>query len=204
MPDLAELTDFELVDVVRAGNSDAYRHLVKRYEGKIYNLALRMLRQPEDAEDVLQETFVSAYRALPNFKGDSQFGTWLYRIATNYALMKLRGKKPVFVSLDDQRDDDSPPVELTDFSADPLADVLDDELRGKMEDAIGRLPADMRTVFLLRDVDGKSNSEVAEMLGLSVAAVKSRLHRTRQLLRKDLAKYFAERTGARNHGALKP
>ena len=203
MVDLAELTDFELVDVVRAGNSDAYRHLVQRYEGKIYNLALRMLRQPEDAEDVLQETFLSAYRALPNFKGDSQLGTWLYRIATNYALMKLRGKKPVFVSLDEQRDDDTPPVELTDFSADPLADVLDDELRGKMEDAISRLPDDMRTVFLLRDIEGLSNSEVAEILDLSVAAVKSRLHRTRLQLRRDLSRYFSERLENKAQRAMK-
>jgi len=203
MQKLAELTDFELVDVVRAGNADAYRHLVQRYEGKIYNLALRLLRQPEDAEDVLQETFVSAYRALPNFKGDSQFGTWLYRIATNFALMKLRGKKPVFVSLDEPRDEDSAPLELTDFSADPLADVLDDELRGKMEEAISKLPDDMRTVFLLRDIEGLSNSEVAEVLDLSVAAVKSRLHRTRLQLRRDLARYFSERQLGKHSRTLK-
>ncbi|HVP39773.1 MAG TPA: sigma-70 family RNA polymerase sigma factor [Candidatus Saccharimonadales bacterium] len=197
MRDSSKLTDFQLVDLVRGGEQAAYRHLVQRYEGKIYNLALRLLRRPEDAEDVLQETFLSAYRALPNFKGDSQFGTWLYRIATNFALMKLRGKKPVFVSLDEPRDDDQPPVELTDFSADPLADVLDSELRHKMEEAIAKLPEDMRTVFLLRDIEGLSNSEVAEILDLSVAAVKSRLHRTRLQLRRDLARYFSEREAAR-------
>ncbi len=204
MPDYAKLSDFDLVDVVRGGEQAAYRFLVQRYEGKIYNLALRLLRQPEDAEDVLQETFLSAYRALPNFKGDSQFGTWLYRIATNFALMKLRGKKPVFISLDEPRDDDQAPMELTDFTADPLADVLDEELRSKMEEAIGRLPDDMRTVFLLRDIEGLSNSEVAEILDLSVAAVKSRLHRTRLLLRKDLAKYFSERKDGRGQRAMKP
>ncbi|MBI5835721.1 MAG: sigma-70 family RNA polymerase sigma factor [Candidatus Eisenbacteria bacterium] len=203
MAEFAKLTDFELVDVVRGGEQAAYRFLVQRYEGKIYNLALRLLRQPEDAEDVLQETFLSAYRALPNFKGDSQFGTWLYRIATNFALMKLRGKKPVFISLDEPRDDDQAPMELTDFSANPLADVLDNELRKKMEEAIGGLPDDMRTVFLLRDIEGLSNSEVAEILDLSVAAVKSRLHRTRLQLRKDLSRYFSERHDARAQRTMK-
>ena len=202
MADISKLTDFELVDVVRGGNKAAYRFLVERYQRKIYNLALRLVRQAEDAEDVLQETFVSAYRALPNFKGDSAFGTWLYRIATNFALMKLRGKKPVFVSLDEPRDNDLPAVELVDFSADPLSDVLDDELRGKLEEAVAKLPDDMRTVFQLRDVEGFSNAEVAEMLDLSVPAVKSRLHRTRLVLREELSRYYGERREKQTRRAI--
>ena len=202
MADISKLTDFELVDAVRGGNKAAYRFLVERYQRKIYNLALRLVRQAEDAEDVLQETFVSAYRALPNFKGDSAFGTWLYRIATNFALMKLRGKKPVFVSLDEPRDNDLPAVELVDFSADPLSDVLDDELRGKLEEAVAKLPDDMRTVFQLRDVEGFSNAEVAEMLDLSVPAVKSRLHRTRLVLREELSRYYGERREKQTRRAI--
>ncbi len=204
MADESKLSDFELVDRVRGGDAGAYRFLVERYQRKIYNLALRLVRQVEDAEDVLQETFLSAYRALPKFKGDSAFGTWLYRIATNFALMKLRGKKPVFVSLDEPRDNDLPPVELVDFSTDPLNEVLDDELRQKMEEAIANLPDDMRTVFLLRDVEGLSNAEVAEILDLSVPAVKSRLHRTRLHLREQLSRYFSERTERRVQKASRP
>jgi RNA polymerase sigma-70 factor, ECF subfamily len=204
MADMSNLTDLELVDRAKVGDASAYQVLVERYYRKIYNLALRLVRQQEDAEDVLQETFVAAYKALPKFKGDSAFGTWLYRIATNFGLMKLRGKKPVFVSLDDSRDDDLPPVELVDFSADPMKDVLDDEIREKMEEAIAKLPDDMRTVFLLRDVEGLSNSEVAEILDLTVAAVKSRLHRTRLHLRQELSRYFSERTGGRSQRAMNP
>ena len=204
MTEYAKLSDLELVEVVKQGNSSAYRFLVERYHRKIYNLALRLVRQAEDAEDVLQETFVSAYKALPNFKGQSALGTWLYRIATNFALMKLRGKRPVFVSLDEPRDNDLPSVELVDFSADPLTEVLDDELRSKMEEAIDHLPLDMKTVFQLRDIEGLSNSEVAEILDLSVPAVKSRLHRTRLQLREDLARYFSERGGRRSERAMKP
>ena len=195
MTEYAKQTDVELVEAVRGGDQAAYRFLVERYYRKIYSLALRLVRNAEDAEDVLQETFLSAYKALPNFKGQSAFGTWLYRIATNYGLMKLRGKKPVFVSIDEPREGEAPTLELTDFSSNPLTEVLDSELREKMEVAIAALPDDMRTVFLLRDVEGLSNSEVAEILDLSVPAVKSRLHRTRLQLRENLSKYYLERGG---------
>lgn len=204
MTDYAKKTDVELVADVQGGDQAAYRFLVERYYRKIYNLALRLVRNPEDAEDVLQETFVSAYKALPNFKGQSAFGTWIYRIATNFGLMKLRGKKPVFVSLDEPRDNDMPNIELTDFSANPLEEVLDSELREKMEQAVAALPDDMRTVFLLRDVEGLSNAEVAEILDLSVPAVKSRLHRTRLQLREQLSRYFMERGGRSSQKAMNP
>jgi RNA polymerase sigma-70 factor (ECF subfamily) len=204
MSDLSLLSDLELVERAKGADASAYQELVERYYRKIYNLALRLVRQPEDAEDVLQETFVAAYKALPKFKGDSAFGTWLYRIATNFGLMKLRGKKPVFVSLDDHKDDDLPPLELVDFSANPMKDVLDDEVRAKMEEAISKLPDDMRTVFLLRDVEGLSNSEVAEILDLTVAAVKSRLHRTRLQLRQELSRYFNERSPGKSQRAVHP
>ena len=204
MTDYAKKTDVELVADVQGGDQAAYRFLVERYYRKIYNLALRLVRNPEDAEDVLQETFVSAYKALPNFKGQSAFGTWIYRIATNFGLMKLRGKKPVFVSLDEPRENDMPNIELTDFSANPLEEVLDTELREKMEQAVSALPDDMRTVFLLRDVEGMSNAEVAEILDLSVPAVKSRLHRTRLQLREQLSRYFMERGGRSSQKAMNP
>ena len=127
--DLSQLPDTELVERARQADQKAYRILVERYYRKIYNLALRMVRQPEDAEDVLQETFLAAYKALPKFKGDSAFGTWLYRIATNFGLMKLRGKKPVFVSLDEPRDEDHAGLELVDPSGTPMEAPLDDETR---------------------------------------------------------------------------
>jgi RNA polymerase sigma-70 factor (ECF subfamily) len=188
--DLSKLPDTELVDRAKQGDQKAYRLLVERYYRKIYNLALRMVRQPEDAEDVLQETFLAAYKALPRFKGDSAFDTWLYRIATNFGLMKLRGKKPVFVSLDEPRDEDHSGIELVDLGPTPMQDVLDDETREKMEEAIAGLPDDMRTVFLLRDVDELSTEETAEALELSIPAVKSRLLRARLQLREKLTRYF--------------
>ncbi len=197
------VTDQELLRRAREGDETAFRQILERYQGKIYSLALRMMRNAEDAEEVLQETFISAHRALDRFQEKSALGTWLYRIATNAALMRLRGKKPVFVSLDEPREEGGTPMELVDFSADPLHSVLDQELRGVMEEAVSQLPDDMRTVFLLRDVEGLGNSEVADILDLTVPAVKSRLHRTRLHLRKSLGRYFAERDERRPEGAAR-
>ncbi len=190
----SQLTTGELVDRARSGDADACRQLVRRHQQKVYSLAIRMVRQAEDAEDVLQETFLSAFRALPSFRAESEFSTWLYRIATNCALMKLRRNKMVLVSIDAGTEDDATSVELTDFSADPIEDVLNGELRDKLEAALARLPEDMRIVSVLRDVEGLRNGEVAGILGLSLQAVKSRLHRARLLLRRELAAYFAERS----------
>ncbi|TMQ73270.1 MAG: sigma-70 family RNA polymerase sigma factor, partial [Candidatus Eisenbacteria bacterium] len=143
----------------------------------------------------MQDAFLSAYRGIKNFKAESTFSTWLYRVATNASLMKYRKRRDDHVSLEQSqsRVPDAEPLAIPDWSQQPLEELLDDETRQVMEDGLRRLPEDLRIVFILRDEDGHSNAEVAEMLQLSVAAVKSRLHRARIALRDRLDRYFQDR-----------
>ncbi len=188
-------TDNELVRAAQTGDERAFRRLVERYEPKVYRLALKMMREPQDAEDVLQETFINVFRHLDSFRGDAEFSTWIYRIATNASLMKLRSKKPV-ASLDEPVDaeEETLPRELTDWSATPEEMLLSRETRAQMELALARLPETLRTVFVLRDVEGLNVEETARVLDISQANVKTRLHRARLALREQLAAYFAEQT----------
>ncbi len=191
-------TDRELVRAAQAGDQSCFRELVARYEAKVYRLALKMVRDAQDAEDVLQETFISVYRHLDTFRGDSEFSTWVYRIATNASLMKLRSRKPT-VSLEDDSadaDDDAPPRDLADWSAAPDEMLLNSEIRAEMDAALTQLPEILRAVFVLRDIQGLSIEETARVLDISSANVKTRLHRARLALRETLASYFAERQRA--------
>jgi len=185
-----------LVAAIQQGDQSAFAELVRRYEGKIYSLALRLTESPEEAEEVLQETFLAAYRAIGSFRAESGLHTWLYRIATNAALMRLRRQHHV-ASLDDlmaqDEDEVSLPLQLVDWQPQPEEAILTAETRTLLEEALQRLPEAMRVVVLLRDVQGLSAHEVAEVLGVSVAAVKSRLHRGRLALRQALSSYFHDR-----------
>jgi RNA polymerase sigma-70 factor (ECF subfamily) len=184
--DWSALPEAKLVELVRAGEEAAFEALLKRYQGKIYRLALSVTKSREDAEEVLQDVFLSVYRKIASFDGRSAFGTWLYRIAVNAALMKLRGREPAHESLD---------AYLPQFAggrhARMLADWTDraDEVILRKEraqfvrQAIETLPPEYRVVLLLRDLEGLSNLEVAEVLGTTVPAVKARLHRARLALR---------------------
>ncbi len=177
------------------GDQAAFRELVARYENKAYRLALKMVRDALDAEDVLQETFINAYRHLATFRGDAEFSTWLFRIATNASLMKLRSRRPV-ASLNDslsESEDDALPRELVDWSATPEDMLLHGETRAQMDAALATLPETLRAVFVLRDIQGLSVEETARVLDISAANVKTRLHRARFALREALATYFAER-----------
>ncbi len=188
-------TDRDLVRAAQEGDQQAFRELVLRYENRIYHLALRMLHDPQDAEDVLQETFISVYRHLESFRGDAEFSTWIYRIATNASLMKLRSK-PTTTSLDEQladAEEDLPPRELVDWSAAPEQSLLTTEVRSEMDHALTQLPETLRAVFVLRDIEGLSIEETASVLDISVPNVKTRLHRARLALRAALSDYFAER-----------
>ncbi len=187
-------TDKELVRAAQEGDPASFRELVTRYEGKVYRLASRMVRDPQDAEDVLQETFINVYRHLDTFRGDSEFSTWIYRIATNASLMKLRSAKPT-LSLDDASDTEAEefPRELADWSGAPEEMLLNSEIRAEMDAALAQLPETLRSVFVLRDVQGLSIAETARVLDISVPNVKTRLHRARLALREELASYFAER-----------
>lgn len=186
--------DADLVARLQAGDQAAYAQLVEEHAGKIYRLALRLMGNEADAEDVLQETFLSAFKSIDRFEARSSLSTWLYRIASNAALMRLRRKEPEQVSVDEplERDDgELVPRQLFDFCCLPEEDLLRDEARAELNRAIEELPPSLRSVFVLRDIEGLSTEETAEALDLSVSAVKSRLMRARLKLRERLSLYFS-------------
>jgi RNA polymerase sigma-70 factor (ECF subfamily) len=191
----AERGDEELVRIAQGGDRRAFDELVRRYKDKVYRLSYKILRHEEDAAEALQDAFLSAYRGLPNFKAESTFSTWLYRIATNASLMKYRRRREGHVSLEQSQSVDGAqePMQIPDWTQQPMKELLNRETREVMEEGISRLPEELRTVFVLRDIEELSNAEVAEILKLSVAAVKSRLHRARIFLRDRLNRYFADR-----------
>lgn len=195
-----ERGDEELVRIAQAGDTRAFDELVDRYRDKVYRLCFKILRHEDDAAEALQDAFLSAFRGIKNFKVESTFSTWLYRIATNASLMKYRKRRDNVVSLEQSQsqNEDAETLQVADWSTQPVEDVLNAETREVMEEGISRLPEDLRTVFVLRDVEEMSNAEVAEILELSVAAVKSRLHRARLTLRDRLNRYFADRLSRRD------
>lgn len=191
--DYKETPDEALVRLAQNDDSRAFDELVRRYQDRVYRLSYKILRHEDDAAESLQDAFLSAYRGIKKFKVESTFSTWLYRIATNAALMKYRKRRDGHVSLEQSQsgNDDAEALQLPDWTTQPLKELLDAETREVMEEGIAKLPEELRTVFVLRDVEELSNSEVAEVLELTVAAVKSRLHRARILLRDRLNRYFA-------------
>lgn len=187
--------DFSL-EALRSGDRTEFARLVEAYSGVIYRLAMKMLEEPQDAEDVLQETFIKAYKALPGFDGRSSLSTWLYRIATNESLMMLRRRKKGFVSIDEpleQEDHEQEPVQIVDWCCMPESELMSVEARAYMDKAVEALPPSLRAVFLLRDIEGLSTQETSEVLNLSEMAVKTRLSRARMRLREMLTEYFGER-----------
>ena len=193
-------TDEQLVRKSQQDDERAFGELVSRYESKVYSLALKMVRNPEDAEDVLQDTFLRAYRGIKSFKGNSTFSTWIYRITANSALMRLRKRQLPTVSIDDA-DEREAPINIADWAPGPVEQMLNQETQAAMTEAIEALPPEFRQVFVLRDIEELSNAEVAEVLDISVAAVKSRLHRARLKVRNRLATYFTEPRTRRAMGA---
>ena len=188
-----ENDELDLVARSRQGDSAAFSVLVRRYEGKIFRLAMNITQNREDAEDVLQEAFFKAYEHLDQFQGNSKFYTWIVRIAVNQALMKLRKRKTDrTVSLDEQIDtgEDTVVREIASWDPDPEERFSREELHAILTEAINGLAPIYRTVFTLRDVDGLSTEETAEALELTVPAVKSRLLRARLQLRDKLTRFF--------------
>jgi RNA polymerase sigma-70 factor, ECF subfamily len=189
------LEDFSL-QALKAGERAEFAHLVEAYSTVIYRLGMKMLGNPQDAEDVLQETFIKAYRYLPTFDGRSSLSTWLYRIATNEALMMLRRHKHIEVSIDepqDSGDQEQEPTQIVDWCCMPEEDLLSAEARKYMDKAVESLPPNLRVVFILRDIEGLSTEETGQVLNLSEAAVKTRLSRARLRLRELLSEYYGER-----------
>jgi RNA polymerase sigma-70 factor (ECF subfamily) len=187
--------DDDLVRLAQFEDSAAFDELVRRYKQRVYGLTYKILRHEEDAAEALQDTFLSAYRGLKNFKAEAMFSTWLYRIAANASLMKLRKRRLNHFSLEQSRtwEEEDEPLDIKDPDRLPLEALLDHETRDVLADGFRQLPADLGRVFALRDLEERSNAEVAEMMGLTIAAVKSRLHRARLFLRNRLGRYFEER-----------
>lgn len=207
---LPETTDGELVQLAKAGNLDAFEALANRHEQRVYSVAMRMLRQEQDAEDVTQQTFLSALEHLDGFRGDASFSTWLLRIASHAALKVIRKRKGLeMVSLEaateasDQHDSIPHPEFIADWRQSPEALVHQNEIQRLLDEALGQLDDKHRLVFLLRDVEGFSIRETAEALDLSEANTKVRLLRARLQLREQLTRKLgdpATRIKRGNHG----
>jgi RNA polymerase sigma-70 factor (ECF subfamily) len=187
------LDESALIAQSREGDAEAYGQLVRRYQGKIFRLAQHITQNREDAEDVLQETFLKAYEHLDQFQGNSKFYTWIVRIAVNQSLMKLRRRKnDKSVSMDDAIDtgEDMIVREIAAWDENPEERLSREEVGGILDSAIESLEPPYRSVFVLRDIEELSTEDTAEALGLSVPAVKSRLLRARLQLREKLTRQF--------------
>jgi len=192
-PSLNGVDELDLVTRARAGDQSAFSELVNRYERKIYRLAKHITQNDEDAEDVLQETFLKAYEHLNGFQGNSKFYTWVVRIAVNEALMKLRKRRSDrTVPLDEPVDTGEEMVtrEIAVWEDNPEQRYSREEIHEILTSAVDDLKPDFRTVFVLRDIEELSTEETAEALGLSIPAVKSRLLRARLALREKLTRQF--------------
>jgi RNA polymerase sigma-70 factor (ECF subfamily) len=184
------------LEALRTGDRGEFARLVETYSPMIYRLGLKMLDNPQDVEDMLQETFIKTYRHLKDFDGRSNLSTWLYRIATNEALMALRRKRPDTISFDEPLADEAEPQEplqIVDWCCMPEEELMSAEGRTYLDKAVESLPTSLRVVFLLRDIEGLSTRETAEVLNLSEMAVKTRLSRARLQLRETLSTYYSER-----------
>ena len=190
--------DRELMTRAQAGDMSAFESLVSRHEDKVYGLALRMTRSEADAAEITQDTFLSAYQHLSEFRGEAAFGSWVHRIAANNALMRLRRQKVLDIVSDEitgpEFTERGSLAELPDSDWSKRADdkVLDDELGRAIRAATDALPEGYREVFLLKDVEGLSYEEISEMVGISIPAVKSRLHRARLALREAIDAFYKE------------
>jgi RNA polymerase sigma-70 factor (ECF subfamily) len=179
-----------LLQSARDGDPRSFNQLVKLHQSRVYSVALRLLGSPSEAEDVLQETFIALYQNLHHFRGGSKLSTYLFRLATNFSLMKLRRSK--------RRGHDSSHLplnmieELPDQTASPLESLLNSEFRAVLDKQLQKLPAKDRAVVVLRDIEGLEGGQVSKILGLTLPAMKSKLHRSRELLRKNLSVYLKD------------
>ncbi|MCS7151805.1 MAG: sigma-70 family RNA polymerase sigma factor [Endomicrobia bacterium] len=197
-----KIDDTQLVELAKNGDTKAFETLIKRYEDRIYSLAYRILQDKEEAYDVLQETAISAFKNIKRFKGESTFSTWITRIALNFALMRKRKQKSLLKSaqLLQVEDDDKLPEKLeteklqatVDWSDNPSLTFEREELKEALYDSLNKLPEKYRTVFILKELEGRSVEEISKILGISQSATKTRLHRGRMYLRWLLEKYVTQ------------
>ncbi len=187
--------DFDLIQAINSGEVDKFQDLVKRYEAKLYNFSLRMCRDPSDAEDMIQDTFLNVFRYLKNFRHETKFKNWLYKVAASTCFKKRRKSKfapDKELSLEEflPKDEAEKPDHVPQWALMPLDKLLNEELAGVINKAIITLPKKYRMVILLRDIEGFSTTESAQILNLSPSNVKVRLHRSRLYLRDKLKGYF--------------
>ena len=194
-------SDLELIVEFQKGDQRSFEELISRYSNKVFSLASRLTRNTEDAEEVIQDVFVTVHRKIGGFEGKSSFSSWLYRVTVNAAFMKLRKRKQdQTVPLEDLIQQ---PVLVAALKSPESSFVDSQSIRNEMlealEAAIRKLPDDYRPVFILRDVDGLTSREVSKILDLTVPAVKSRLHRSRLMLRRRLNRFFVEQRPQNQH-----
>ena len=187
--------DYDLIQGINAGQVDKFHDLVKRYEQKLYNFSLRMCRDHSDAEDMVQETFLNVFRYLKDFRYETKFKNWLYKVATSTCIKKMRKSKfapEKELSLDEflPNDEAEKPDHVPEWALLPLDKLLNEELAGAINQGILSLPKKYRMVMLLRDIEGFSTAETAQILNLSPTNVKVRLHRARLYLRDKLKGHF--------------
>jgi RNA polymerase sigma-70 factor, ECF subfamily len=191
MPD----QDGALIHRFKRGEEEAFEELFRRHADRIHGFSYRMCRHLEDAQDVLQETFLAAFHGLKHFKGKARITTWLYKIASRVCLKKRRKGKHEprrELSLDEWMpisEESEGPLQIADWSRSPFEDLQQKELRRVLDEAIASLPGEYRIVLVLRDMEGLSARETGRVLGISVTAVKSRLHRARLFVREKLSGY---------------
>ena len=201
-PETNPIQDEKLVELfITLNDENVFEEIVNRYGDKIYGLAFRITRDHHSAEEVLQEVFLSLINKIHTFRGESKFSSWLYRVTANASYMHLRSEKKYEndVSLEDYVPYDENGtlmgrIKVKDWSDRPDEALLSKEAIEMIERAVNELPEPYRVVVHLRDIEGFSNEEVSEVLGLSVPALKSRLHRARLYLRDKLSDYFYERS----------
>ncbi|HYL79344.1 MAG TPA: sigma-70 family RNA polymerase sigma factor [Candidatus Acidoferrum sp.] len=202
--------DLTLVERLRRGDATALEGLMDRYASRVNRLAHAITHNAADAEEVVQDVFLTLFCRIHTFEGRASLGSWIYRVTTNAALIKRRGKRAgIELSLDTQfptflPDGDwagDPAHHCTDWSQTPETELLSRETRDILIRVIGGLPDQYRAVLILRDVEGLSNEEVAEVVGETIPAVKSRLHRARLVLREELTRYLGPRQWLRGQGS---
>lgn len=193
---LKNLDDLTLVSLIKNNkDQEAFQEIINRYAEKIYNLSFRITRSKEDAEEALQDTFISVFSKIDSFKEESSFSSWLYRVTSNAAFMIIRKrKKSEAVSLTDTEDLAISNVITKNTYENVNYITTKHELQEKLELAILKLPTDYREIFIMRDVDRYSNKKISRILNLTIPAVKAKIHRARLLLRKELKNYYEDYT----------
>jgi RNA polymerase sigma-70 factor (ECF subfamily) len=183
----SERDEAAMIAEILAGQTDAFHELIRPHERSVYLMALSLLHNEAEAEDVAQEAFIKAYRSLGRFRSESRFSTWLIAIALNEARARLRRKQPRLTDSIDDPDGSIVPAQLTDWREIPSETLERQEMRSLIRRALAALPLAYREVFVLRELEERNVKETAETLGITVASVKMRLHRARMMLQKQLA-----------------